>query len=558
VDFVSRAGTVTELVSDAEEIPAPSPRLSRTELRVLLLFCAGVLAFCAIAPLMRLGDASDYILTTESLWFDHDLKLTEADLARHALRKPVWFDSPRGLETVAGRDGNRYLGLWHSFYYPLFAVPFYAVFGYRGFYLANGALFCLTAFCLLRHSRRFNGPTTALSWMFAALLFSAALGYVAWIHPETFLMAAVALFAFFYRRGNRVIAAVFLGIAVGAQPILAGIALPIAVLELFRRPRWRTALSEIAAFLAFALPQYLMNLAKLGVVHPMLTTHVVGASFVDPTLILRSFIDPAAGIVWFYPAIVLAVFFARWDAVTIAFCAAAVLTIVAGGTSSVWYSHQIGYRYGSYVFPLFLLAVDRVSFAGWRGTLGSLFVLFSGTGLLVNAVGNSISTNVDEKLLLPYRVIRKLPIYREELSITWNRMHKIAPAVGATAIWDDGWIPSNTWLTMMFVSMPDGPVRLDLEAPSGSPTRLTVRTESNRDIVLVLAPGERRLVTLPLSDPGDIHRSSKGSLGVLSLKLRVDREQTAAPPIQRNDQRRLGIRVRQIFVGPQVFYPVED
>ena len=64
-----------------------------------------LLGFAFATPLSRLGDASEYLLMTESLYWDHDLKWEPRDQSRHLLfLRDRRLDSPVGLETTQGRD----------------------------------------------------------------------------------------------------------------------------------------------------------------------------------------------------------------------------------------------------------------------------------------------------------------------------------------------------------------------------------------------------------------------------------------------------------------------
>ena len=99
-----------------------------------VLVCVAVLAAAVSAPVVRRGDGAEYVLATESLYYDHDLVYDErVDLARPGLHRPAGLaDIPAGLFVLKGTDGRSRYGL-HSFYYPLAAVPFFALFGHIGF-----------------------------------------------------------------------------------------------------------------------------------------------------------------------------------------------------------------------------------------------------------------------------------------------------------------------------------------------------------------------------------------------------------------------------------------
>src|SRR5262245_14102249 len=104
----------------------------------LVLVGLFMLAVALVGPIERKGDSSEYILTTESLYYDHDLIFDPAvDVRRNAMMRPEGLlDIPGGLAGMNGTDGKTRYGL-HSFYYSLAVIPFYALLGYRAFLVFN-------------------------------------------------------------------------------------------------------------------------------------------------------------------------------------------------------------------------------------------------------------------------------------------------------------------------------------------------------------------------------------------------------------------------------------
>src|SRR5579862_2908577 len=225
----------------------------------LLWIGLALLAFALTAPIRRLGDAADYVMATESLLYDHDLRYTPEDLARHLRLKPIDFDSPAGLHTRPGRGGKQYLGAHHSFYYSLAALPFYAAFGYRGFLLFNALAFWIFTLCLYRHLRTWNGMGVSWAWLLMALVFSASWTYVAWIHTEVFYMSLVGLFLFAWRRGRILWAAAALGVVAAAQPTLSLLGIPFLLLVWLERRRIGLLVGMGGVILLAAAPQVLYN-----------------------------------------------------------------------------------------------------------------------------------------------------------------------------------------------------------------------------------------------------------------------------------------------------------
>jgi hypothetical protein len=529
----------------------------RLEYAPFLLLSTAVLAFCLAMPLLRVGDAADYVLGTESLWFDHDLRYTREDLLRHLDLKPAGFDSPAGLHTAVGRDGAVWLGAHHSFYYSVVALPFYAAFGYRGFYLANGFLFCLFALCLYWHLRRFNAAPTAWAWLLLALVFSASWTYVAWIHAEVFYMALVGFALYLWRSGRPVWAALPLGLAAGAQPILALLLPGILFLVWQERPRpqrWREIAAMAAVLALAALPQELFNLYAFGRLHPMLGTETVGWGYVSWGRFVRSWLDPAAGIVWFYPAIGVALLEAPRNRRTGVLVLSALVVILGSGVSIAWFSHQVGLRYGSYVFPLFLFLVEKVDLARPRALLAWCAVVFAGTGLAINPIGNS-AMSPREKTFLPFALARQVPGFRENRDVLWNRLVHLGPSVAVEDLWPDGWIPGGEEVTCQIAARPLGAVELTVApwpAAMGRAQRLKVRTLT-RAYEIPLPAGRVTRVPLPLV-PGDFLDDPSGGQGTIRVRLRAEGWSPFAFDSKGNDYRRLGVCILEVRQAGVLLY----
>jgi hypothetical protein len=520
-----------------------------------VLLCAAVLAFVLLAPMARYGDASDYVFFAESLWYDQDLRHTPEDLARHLQIKPPFFDSPAGLHTREGRGGREYYGAHHSFYYSLAALPFYGLLGYRGFFVFNGVCFCLFALLLYWHLRRSNGPVSAWSWLGLGTVFSASWSYIPWIHTEVFYMALLGLFMYAWQRGRPLGAAAALGYVATAQPILALLAGPFFLLSWQERRSWRTLLAMAALIGAIAAPQVIFNLWAFGTPHPLLAIDVVGTQHLRLGNFIRSWIDPAAGILWFYPAVLAAVFEAPKNRLTAWMVAASLAVILASGVSQVWYSHQVGLRYGSYVFPLLLFTVRGVSFRTWRSLAVWSFVVLVGTGLVLNPIGNSVTMDITGKLFLPYRLAKRLPWYPEDGAVLWNRLQKPGGVVGTDWVYEDGWLPGDRPVKMLLTLAHTGPLELRLgpwAAAMGRPQKLTVRTDSGKLHRYELAPGEVARLQVPLAAE-DLWPTGPDT-GWCLLELRAEGWTPQLVMPGSADSRRLGAWLLRISQRGRVLY----
>jgi len=131
------------------------------------------------------ADEATYVMMTQSLWHDHDLRYTPEDLRR---AYHVWDQGPYGV-ILSSPDGGETVHYSKPYLYSLVALPFYAVFGAQGLMILNMGLFLAmvwTAWWLFRDHKGHVG--LFLTGFFFA---SAAFVYVFWLQPEVFTMAAV-------------------------------------------------------------------------------------------------------------------------------------------------------------------------------------------------------------------------------------------------------------------------------------------------------------------------------------------------------------------------------
>lgn len=350
-------------------------------------------------------------------------------------------------------------------------------------------------------------------------------------------------------------AAMFFGIAAGAQPILVGLAAAGLLLVVLRSRRWLPAISVAVIFLLFAVPPYVVNWVVLGSAQPMLATNAVGASSVTLAKLVRSLIDPAGGIVWFYPVIVASLVRAPRTLRTLVLLSGVMAVLVLAGFSW-WYSHQVGLRYGSYVLPAFLLIPERVGFSRWSDALAWTFAAFSGTGLAVNPVGNSAGMDIDQKFFPPYRIVRRLPFYPEDHSVTWYRMGQISPTVGLNPIWPDHWVPGDQRVQMMIRRPGSGTLSIDVDAgPRASLATLRIASEPGRELALSLRAGVNTL-TIPRTSLRETRFEDWPETSIL-LRLTVAGFYPSESIPGSHDPRRLGVRFLRVAFGNDVRFPAD-
>jgi len=341
------------------------------------------LILALLVPITRYGDASDYVMMTLSLADDGDLVYSESDLRRIENERPPETDFPAGMFLVRGVDGRLFVG-GHSFYYSLFAVPFYMLFGIRGFYVLNGLLLSGVLWMVASH---FSISMGKKAWLlaFVALCFSASFDYVIWQTPATWLFFLIAGFLFFYWRDRFLVSGLFLGLAAGSQfPLSVWVLLP-----LIDFVRGRISLSKLLGFgaitLIVILPQVLYFLTIAGSIHItwlslgtparylyfplqypgqeefLRSEHAVAfAKFSRPEhfsfkALATALFAPSMGLIWFYPFSVLAAWRMWKERRGGVALMVALLVLAAYCTAGRLYTHQVGLRYLNPIFPVFLL-----------------------------------------------------------------------------------------------------------------------------------------------------------------------------------------------------------
>ncbi|HYT69728.1 MAG TPA: hypothetical protein VEL51_25130 [Vicinamibacterales bacterium] len=155
------------------------------------------------------SDEATYYMMGQSLVHDRDLSYRREDLVR------VWKEFPGGPaglflkhgQTLSGKpdhDQRRYF-YGKSFIYPLFAAPFIAIFGTKGFLVLHALLLALVLLCgyLFLHARSGPWPSALLSASF--VMASVVPVYFVWIMPElfNFSLAFLAYFCWLYKEVAR-------------------------------------------------------------------------------------------------------------------------------------------------------------------------------------------------------------------------------------------------------------------------------------------------------------------------------------------------------------------
>jgi len=346
-----------------------------------------VLIFLLLALALRIGqfprqrgDGAEYFVVTRSLARQGDLVI-EPDEAE-VYRQPnspwqnvvlQWNYGP----LIEGHD-DRKRGI-HPFIVPALVVPFY----YLCSRLApeQGAFHCYSVFglwallvswyLLARFWENKADPAAGAVERWAlrglallAISFTPILIYSHWVHPEVGVFLLLCLFFYWLDRNRPIPAAGALGLAAAQNPavIFWGLLLVGKAYAVWRR---RRVVSEqpsrlwpyVAAAVLFPFP---------AVAYALYSYHEFGALSVlrnygngylpllTATRVLRFYLDPFFGLIWFCPWIFLGLFargtwrpFLTRLAVSIPVAAVCVAMINLN-------SHMVGLRYLLFVYPAFL------------------------------------------------------------------------------------------------------------------------------------------------------------------------------------------------------------
>jgi hypothetical protein len=200
---------------------------------IVLVLLAG-LVVGVLTPPRRLADASTYVLMTDSLWVDGDLTYSPGDLARAQAMQ--FADLPNGLFLIRHSWGYSY---GKALLYPLVALPFYALFGVRGFFALNGVLLAaLVLICadILAHRLERGHALIAAA---VVIGFTVTPAYLHWIDPFLLCSVLVAGLLAAYRRERPALAGVLLALLAGSRLPYVTLGFAPAALYMAER-RWRS------------------------------------------------------------------------------------------------------------------------------------------------------------------------------------------------------------------------------------------------------------------------------------------------------------------------------
>ena len=230
-----------------------------------------LLVAAALLPPQPHGDAGEYLQMLES-WRRHgspELRPEDRDALRVELQRAGVTLDERGYlpNFLAARDGRLYC--YHFWGYSLAGVPAYraleALGGspLRALPVTNAVLFALA---LVSVGRLPWSPGRRL-WLAALLLFSPALGFLLWPHPEVFSFALVTTALALLAQGRRRAAIAAASLSSLQNPpllLLVGLLCADALADARRRREWRPVGWAAVAALPAAVPP-LFFLHQFGV-----------------------------------------------------------------------------------------------------------------------------------------------------------------------------------------------------------------------------------------------------------------------------------------------------
>ncbi len=205
----------------------------------IVLLSFGLLIFSLTSDMARMrrggfmADEAVYFTMAMSIAQDGDLIYTKDDLVRVFEKFQV---GPQGIFLKKGKDEKLFYA--KSFAYPLFVAPFFAIFGYKGFFVFH----TLLIFLVLSAGYIFLKGLNSLSFLLPITFVFASVCWIYfwWMTPELFLFSIIFLALFFWvykisqpenppfkflmDKSSDILSAVLFGIATFAKPPLVAFA----------------------------------------------------------------------------------------------------------------------------------------------------------------------------------------------------------------------------------------------------------------------------------------------------------------------------------------------
>jgi len=347
------------------------------------------------------SDESSYFSITQSLAYDLDIKYKREDIKRI---EDYFPGGPTGIYLKKKEGTDDYITYAKPFMYPLFAAPFFRLFGTSGILLFNGLMLYLSILMGYLLLKQYYPPNQSLSFTLIFIFSSVTWIYIWWMTSDlfNFFTLFTALFFFFYPFKNSrwfYVSSVFFTAFVMSKPTnLASVG--IIFLILLYRKEWKkfTVLSLICILLTAGLVFFYYR--QTGELSPKLyyggdrTAFFTDYPFDRPgnkfvshaktsmdDYVERMYITPEVGalnlfyyffgrftgmFIYFFPAFfLLAVFFFRkkipedWFILAAIFSSILIACILFAADSYFGGSGSVGNRYFLNIFPLFFFLGSR-------------------------------------------------------------------------------------------------------------------------------------------------------------------------------------------------------
>ena len=344
------------------------------------------------------SDESSYFSITQSLAYDMDIKYEREDIKRI---KEYFPGGPTGIYLKKKKGTDDYITYAKPFMYPLFAAPFFRLFGTSGILLFNGLMLFLSILMGYLLLKQYYTPNQSLSFTLIFIFSSVTWIYIWWMTSDlfNFFTLFTALFFFFYPFKNKknkhwfYVSSVFFTAFVMSKPTnLAPVG--IIFLILLYRKEWKKfiLLSLICIFLTSGL--VLFYYQQTGELSPKLyyggdrTAFFTEYPFDKPEYkfvsyaktsmddyVQRMYITPGVGalnlfyyffgrftgmFIYFFPAFFLLIlFFSRkkipedWFILAAISSSILIATILFAADSYFGGSGSVGNRYFLNIFPFF-------------------------------------------------------------------------------------------------------------------------------------------------------------------------------------------------------------
>lgn len=392
--------------------------LNASDYVFLILIFTGILGAILSSTPIRKGDGTEYMLATETIFFDKGIEYNDKVFNRHLNLRAGSLDAV-GFMFNKGKNNNYYL-TQHPLYYSAFSVPLYGLIhilnpklAYWSFFITNMSFIMIVILYLIYYLKKELKNKDYILLTFAFIFFSTVFSYIFWQHPETFLFFTVSSFFFFlYVLKRPVFAAIFLGLSTGQSLVLVFLGLNL----IFYTLKNNKSLQDIAkksifillAFVPTASFHYLVSYYLTGKFFALQNN----ANFSLGTLkdIMPALFDPSVGLIWFYPMVIFTVFNMKKDLKSFVVLFSTLISLVLYMINNQFYTHQVGLRYLNYIYPAFFFILDgeKLKKLNIKNIIILALSVFLTLGINMDIRLNNDGMNISQKNFVAYKWIKRL------------------------------------------------------------------------------------------------------------------------------------------------------